>query len=108
MPNNTVSLIVTPLRSAILAGHANKVHVLVRVQAPDLLETEKKQRQPYGIGFVIDRSGSMQGKPLREAVRCVRFMANKLSDTDLASLVTFDSRVALEFPLSPMTRAWPS
>ena len=68
MENEKVSLIVTPLRSAVLAGHTNKVHVLVRVQAPDLPASEKKQRQPYGLGFVIDRSGSMAGKPLREAV----------------------------------------
>lgn len=103
MPNNQVNLIVTPLRSAMLAGHANKVHVLVRVQAPDLPENKKQQRQPYSIGFVIDRSGSMAGVPLKEAVRCVRFMSDKLTDRDFASLVTFDSNVALEFPLSPMT-----
>lgn len=103
MPNNQVSLIVTPLRSAMLAGHANKVQVLVRVQAPNLPENKKQQRQPYGIGFVIDRSGSMAGVPLKEAVRCVRFMSDKLTDQDFASLVTFDSHVALEFPLSPMT-----
>lgn len=103
MKNNNVDLIVTPLRSALLADHANKVHVLVRVQAPDLPETKKNQRQPYGIGFVIDRSGSMAGAPLKEAVRCVRFMSDKLTDRDFASLVTFDSNVSLEFPLSVMT-----
>lgn len=103
MPNNKVSLIVTPLRSAVLAGHSNKVPVLVRVQAPDLPKTEKQQRQPYGIGFVIDRSGSMAGAPLTEALRCVRFMADKLNDTDFASLVTFNNNAALEFPLSVMT-----
>ncbi len=103
MQNEKVSLIVTPLRSAVLAGHTNKVNVLVRVQAPDLPASEKKQRQPYGLGFVIDRSGSMAGTPLREAVRCVRFMVDKLNDTDLASLVTFDNHVELNFPLSLMS-----
>lgn len=103
MPNNQVSLIVTPLRSAMLASHANKVHVLVRVQAPDSPEDKKQDRQPYGIGFVIDRSGSMAGVPLKEAVRCVHFMSDKLTDRDFASLVTFDSNVSLEFPLSAMT-----
>jgi Ca-activated chloride channel family protein len=103
MKNNQVDLIVTPLRSAMLAGHANKVHVLVRVQAPDLPENKKQARQPYGIGFVIDRSGSMAGVPLKEAVRCVRFMSDKLTDRDFASLVTFDNNVALDFPLSQMT-----
>ena len=103
MQNEKISLIVTPLRSAVLAGHTNKMYVLVRVQAPDLPVSETNQRQPYGIGFVIDRSGSMVGKPITEAVRCVRYMADKLSDTDFASLVSFDNRVALEFPLSLMT-----
>ena len=103
MKNENVSLIVTPLRSAILAGHQNKLHVLVRIQAPDLPDKENTERQPYGLGFVIDRSGSMAGKPLAEAVRSVRYMVNKLNDTDSASLVTFDSHVALEFPLSQMS-----
>lgn len=102
MKNEKVTLIVTPLRSAILAGHQNKLHVLVRMQAPDLPESDNTQRQPYGIGFVIDRSGSMSGKPLAEAIRSVRYMVDKLNDTDSASLVTFDNRVALEFPLSKM------
>jgi len=103
MKNEKVSLIVTPLRSAIFEGHKNKLHVLVRIQAPDLPNSEKIQRQPYGLGFVVDRSGSMAGKPLAEAVRSVRYMVDKLNDTDSASLVTFDNRVALEFPLSQMS-----
>ena len=102
MKNEKVTLIVTPLRSAILAGHQNKLHVLVRIQAPDLPDNESIERQPYGLSFVID-SGSMAGKPLAEAVRSVRYMVNKLNDTDSASLVTFDNHVALEFPLSQMS-----
>lgn len=103
MQNEKVSLIVTPIRSALLAGHTNKLHVLVRIQAPDLPKSELKQRHPYGVGFVIDRSGSMDGKPLFEAVKCVRFMADKLNDTDYASLITFDNHIELEFPLSKMS-----
>ncbi len=96
-------IIITPEKSAILAGHKNKLHVLVRIQAPELPEGQAKQRQPYGISFVIDRSGSMRGEPLMEAVRCAGFMADRLRDDDMAALVTFDNRISLEAPLSKLS-----
>ena len=73
------------------------------MQAPDLFESEKNTRQPYGISFVIDRSGSMSGKPLDEAMRCVEFMVDRLIESDTASLVTFDNQVTIDFPLSTLT-----
>ncbi len=103
MKSANASIIVTPLKSALLEGHRNKLNVLVRMQAPDLFESEKNTRQPYGISFVIDRSGSMSGKPLDEAMRCVEFMIDRLIETDSASLVTFDNQVTLDFPLTNLT-----
>lgn len=103
MNSQAANIIVTPLKSAILEGHKNKLHVLVRMQAPDLLETGNKERQPYGIAFVIDRSGSMSGEPLGEAIRCVDFMVDRLIETDSAALVTFDNEVTLDHPLHDLT-----
>ena len=99
MNTQAANIIVTPLKSAILEGHKNKLHVLVRMQAPDLPESPNKERQPYGIAFVIDRSGSMSGEPLNEAIRCVDFMVDRLIETDSAALVTFDNEVRLDHPL---------
>ena len=63
----------------------------------------KKERQPYGIAFVIDRSGSMSGEPLDEAIKCVDFMVDKLVESDSAALVTFDNQVSLDYPLSVLS-----
>ena len=63
------------LKPAVIAGVAQKLPVLIRVQAPDPLATEKKARKPYHLALVIDRSGSMSGPPLAEAVRCAKHIA---------------------------------
>jgi Ca-activated chloride channel family protein len=90
--SNVPQLIVTPLKPALILGMAQKLPVLVRVQAPDAPSSEKKVRKPYHLALVIDRSGSMSGAPIREAVRCARHIVDRLDPADQATLVVFDDR----------------
>ncbi len=103
MKSETAKIIITPLKSALLEGHRNRLNVLIRMQAPDLSDSSEKSRQPYGIAFVIDRSGSMSGEPLDQAVRCVEFMVDRLIEVDSAALVTFDNQVTLNHPLAKLS-----
>jgi Ca-activated chloride channel family protein len=93
MPNNNIpQILIQPLQPTLITGVAQKLPVLIRVQAPDAVETgEKKARNPYHLALVIDRSGSMSGPPLLEAVRCAKHITDQLAPTDTASLVIFDS-----------------
>jgi len=93
MRDNTTQILIQPLKPALIVGVAQKLPVLIRVQAPDPVPTEKKARKPYHLALVIDRSGSMSGPPLIEAVRCAKHMTDQLAPTDSASLVVFDDRV---------------
>jgi Ca-activated chloride channel family protein len=103
MPDNNISqILIHPLKPALIAGMPQKLQVLVRVQAPDAPQIEKKARKPYHLALVIDRSGSMSGPPLREAVRCARHMVDRLEPTDSASLVTFDDHVETLVPARPV------
>ena len=103
MPDNNIpQILIQPLKPALIAGMAQKLQVLVRVQAPDAAPTEKKVRKPYHLALVIDRSGSMSGPPLVEAVRCARHMVDRLEPTDTASLVVFDDRVRTLAPAQPV------
>jgi Ca-activated chloride channel family protein len=96
MPNTQSPLVLlAPRKPALIEGLAQKLPVLVRIQAPDTLPGEKKERKPYHLSLVIDRSGSMSGAPLAEAVRCARHIIDRLEASDLASLVVFDDRVKL-------------
>lgn len=103
MPNNNIpQILIQPLKPALIAGVAQKLPVLIRVQAPDPVETEKKARKPYHLALVIDRSGSMSGPPLTEAVRCAKHITDQLAPTDTASLVVFDDRVQTLVPARPV------
>lgn len=93
-------LLLVPLRPALIHGVAQRLPVLVRVQAPDAPPAERAARKPYRLSLVIDRSGSMSGTPLEEAVRCARHIVDRLAPTDCVSLVTFDDRVQLMYPLA--------
>lgn len=96
-------LILTPRRAALLAGFDNQLDILVRLQAPDAPVEGRKERPLYGIGLVIDHSGSMAGRPLEEAKRCASFVVDRLRADDQISLVQFDNRIGVLCPAKPKT-----
>lgn len=95
-------ILLTPLRGALIAGHAQKLPVLVRVQAPDAPESSARERPPYHLSLVIDRSGSMSGEPLQEARRCARHIVDRMRPDDRVSLVQFDNNVEVLVPALPV------
>lgn len=99
---NTPQVLITPLKPALIMGMAQKLPVLIRVQAPDADPVSGRQRKPYHLSLVIDRSGSMSGEPLFEAVRCAQHVVDRLGATDVASLVVFDDRVDTLVPANPV------
>ena len=96
------TLVLTPRRSALLAGHDNTLDVLVRVQAPDAPVTAAARRQPLHLSLVIDRSGSMAGQPLEEARRCAEFVLDGLQPDDRLAVVAYDDSVHSLFPAAPI------
>lgn len=99
---NNPTVLITPLKPALIHGMAQKLPVLVRIQAPDPDPTQQKVRGPYHLSLVIDRSGSMSGEPLFEAVRCAKHIVDRLEPSDIASLVVFDDRVKTLAPAQPV------
>lgn len=100
------TILLTPERSGLCADRDNVVDVLVRVQAPDaptLVPTAT--RAPQALALVIDRSGSMAGRPLEEARRCAEFVASRMRSIDAVSLVQFDNRVDRLWPAVPLGSA---
>jgi Ca-activated chloride channel family protein len=91
-----------PRRPGLRAGEDNRLEVLVRIQAPDAPAGHVAERPPQALALVIDRSGSMAGRPLDEARRCAGFVLERLRPGDAVSLVQFDNRVQRLWPATPL------
>ena len=69
--------------------HGNDVIMRVQITAPENSQ-QQQPRLPLNIGLVIDRSGSMAGKKLSDAVDACRRIVQRLNEIDFCSIVTFD------------------
>ncbi len=95
------TLLISPLRSVLAAGGCT-LDALVRVRAPaQSVGSELATRQALRLSLVVDRSGSVNGAPLSEALRCVNHIASRLQPTDQMAVVLYDSQVQLPVPLQP-------
>lgn len=98
----STTILAVPRRAALCAGKDNLAEVLVRIQAPDAPAGHVAERAPQALALVIDRSGSMEGRPLDEAKRCAEYVLGKLRPTDAVALVKFDNRVQRLWPAAPL------
>jgi Ca-activated chloride channel family protein len=94
------TLILSPLRQAAPAN-GGTLEVLVRLQAPDRPASMEVARQPLRLAVVIDRSGSMSGEPLQEALRCAEYIAKGLQPADQLAVVLYDDKVQVPVALRP-------
>ena len=89
---------ILPQKDALLRGFDNEFHALVRVNSKYPKGTDRNARRPLNLSIVIDRSGSMSGKPLDEAKRCASKMVNLMSADDRVSIVAYDNVAEVIMP----------
>lgn len=97
-----IALSLAPRRSALIQGHDTEVDVMVRLMAPEA-PGANGPRSPLNLAIVLDRSGSMGGRPLAEAKRCAAFMIDNMTDRDRVALVSFDTFVRIDAASEPAT-----
>ena len=59
-------------------------------------------RPPLSVALVIDRSGSMEGSRIAQAIRAARGVVDRLSDGDLVTVVSFDDTARLNAPATEL------
>ncbi len=99
------TIVFSPLQAGVAAA-GGPLDLLIRVQAPDrpaqAAAPLAPPATPKRLALVVDRSGSMSGQPLAEALRCVEHIASHLTPQDWLSLVVYDDQVQVLLPLQPM------
>ncbi len=72
------------------AGSTSTVDLLIRFGAED---DAPEARRPLNLSLVLDRSGSMGGRKLAQAIRASKLLVDRLTDRDTLSVVTYDDTV---------------
>ena len=86
------TIVITPAKAAV-SERGGSMDVLIRIQAPDQPEDHAARYTPKRLSLVIDRSGSMHGEPLTEALRCASHIASRMTAADELSVVVYDNHV---------------
>ena len=98
------TILLSPAKPAIPTS-GGTLDVMVRVQAPDQPTNSQRKATPKRLALVVDRSGSMDGQPLTEALKCVLHIANRMTPADQIAVVVYDDKVDTLVPLTPMVSA---
>ena len=76
-------------RAVVAAGAESRVDLLIDFQDAQ----EKPPRRPLNLSLVLDRSGSMAGKSLKQAIRAAKMLVDRLTAEDTLSVVTYDDTI---------------
>ena len=103
-PMSQPKIEILPLKKGFLRAASEATHVLVRIVAPsqpaDVVATP---RAPLDLALVIDRSGSMSGRPLEAALESAARIVSGLRSDDRVAVVAFDGEIEIVQPLVAAT-----
>jgi len=75
-------------KPTIVVGESTKLSLVVRFGADG--KKEDAPRRKLNLSLVLDRSGSMGGTPLRQAIKAAQALVGEMKDDDRVSVVIFD------------------
>jgi Ca-activated chloride channel family protein len=96
-PPPTSSVLTARATSSHVLRGTSDTHIAVTVRAPELAEA--RERPPVNMSIVIDRSGSMEGKPLADAKAAARHLVELLGPRDRIAIVTYSTGAELIVPM---------
>ena len=91
-------------QSTVSVGEVSQISLVVRFGADHATDkADAPPRRPLNLSLVLDRSGSMGGTPLRQALKSAQTLVGEMTDKDLLSVVTFDDDIDTLIPPGRVT-----
>ena len=81
----------TPNYPALAQNQTGTIDLLFDFNADNV--QNRQQRPPLNLSIVIDRSGSMAGQPLKNAIKAALLCIERLTVADILSIVVYDDNV---------------
>ena len=98
-----IDLKIIPQKPAVIEGYDNELHALVKINQEETSNNLETNGVPLNFAIVIDKSGSMAGRPLEEAKRSAAYIIDKMRDQDRVAIVAYDDRVDVILPSQKVT-----
>ncbi len=81
-------------QSSVPINEATTLSLVVRFGKDEAKDKDDAPpRRPLNLSLVLDRSGSMGGTPLRQAIKSAKALVDELTDKDRLSVVIFDDHI---------------
>ena len=97
-----ITCVATYKKPALLGNFSQKIQVAIRLQGPPTPE-DLPERSALRLAIVLDRSGSMAGRPLKEAKQCAKEIVTSLGVKDKVAIITYDNKINVVAPLSSLS-----
>ncbi len=85
-------------KPTVAVGDGGKVEGHMRIMLKGFELDRERERMPVNVAIVIDKSGSMQGEKIEQARAAAVQAIDRLRDSDIVSVVTYDSSVTVVVP----------
>lgn len=86
-------------KSQVAVNQPTEIDVIVNFQG----EEQKSNRRVINLSLVLDRSGSMSGRPLRNAIKAAEQLVEYLQPEDYLSVVIYDDEIETILPPQSVT-----
>lgn len=96
----SITLNTIPAISPMPLGQVQETLVMASLRANPL---DARTRTSIDLVAVVDRSGSMEGKKMNTVKNTLGFIVTQLTENDSFGIVTFESGVVVDLPLTKMT-----
>ena len=85
----------------IMAGADDTVYIKVELEGSPIYKHQV--REPANLALVIDKSGSMSGKKMQDLKEAAKMMVDRLSPSDMISIITYDNQARVVVPASRLS-----